>query len=67
MSVGVVGKDTAFKELDEEETKRYLSMIEGEERRAPPASDDEPRPLNEDERRDDSPTDPVPVVAMDTE
>lgn len=57
--------DTLYKEFGEDETARYLSMIEGEERRgAPPAGAD---PVVPDDRSENEPRDPEPVVAMDTE
>lgn len=33
VSIGIVGKDRPFTVLDEEETGRYLALVEGEERR----------------------------------
>lgn len=57
--------DTPYKEFAENETARYLSMIEGEERRgAPPTGAD---PVAPDDGSENEPRDPEPVVAMDTE
>lgn len=71
VSIGYVGKEKAFKILDENETAPYLALIEGEERRggsgaAAAAIEAQPAdPLREDVG-DDGPQDPVPAVAMDT-
>ncbi len=65
MSIGIVGEKTPYKEFDEEETARFLSMIEGEERRgAPPSGSD---PVSSDDGPENPPPDPEPAVAMDTE
>ncbi|KAK7598108.1 hypothetical protein V9T40_006343 [Parthenolecanium corni] len=65
VSIGIVGVDTTYKEFAENETARYLSMIEGEERRgAPPTGTD---PVAPDDGSENEPRDPEPVVAMDTE
>lgn len=70
VSIGIVGKHSPFKILDEEETSTYLSKIEGEERRGapagPPGGDDAP---GGDDDAPDAPGDrpePQVAVAMET-
>lgn len=44
VSIGIVGKGTAFEIYAEDGTSEYLRLIEGEERRvARPTGDEEPR------------------------
>lgn len=67
VSIGLVGKTAPFRVFTEDETGRYLTLIEGEEKRLtsspdePPAGPPQPPPAGE------GPTDPQPVVAMETE
>ncbi|XP_066999510.2 proteasome subunit alpha type-1 [Anabrus simplex] len=68
VSIGIVGKGTLFKVFDEDDTGRYLAMIEGEEKRGPPPdqppADPSPRPPPD---GGEGPQDPQPAVAMETE
>jgi hypothetical protein len=65
VSIGVVGKGSLYHESNEEETSRYLTMIQGEERRGAPAvAVDLPV---EERSSGNSPADPEPQVAMETE
>lgn len=76
VSIGVVGKGTEFSILDETVMQRYLSEIEGDDKRGRPTegevqSDDRPP---QDPPSDPSPRDPSVAVAteqrpsaMDTE
>lgn len=66
MSIGIVGKDIPYNECVEDEIARYLSMIEGEERRGAPASSSKQVPSSDD-GSENPPPDPVPTVAMETE
>ncbi|XP_065225079.1 proteasome subunit alpha type-1 [Planococcus citri] len=65
VSIGIVGKDTPYKDSAEDDIARYLSMIEGEERRGAPASSSKQVPS--DDGSESPPPDPVPTVAMETE
>ncbi|CAB0028721.1 unnamed protein product [Trichogramma brassicae] len=67
VSIGVVGKGTDFKILDEAETQRYLSEIEGDDKRTRPSDGDAP---SDDRPPQDPPADPLaqdPQVAVATE
>lgn len=69
VSIGLVGENQPFKVLEEDETGRYLSMIEGEERRGAPsggagAAD---APLRDEAGDQEGQRDPTAAVAMDTE
>lgn len=66
VSIGIVGEGVPYNECKEEELARYLSMIEGEERRGAPASSSKQESPS-DESGDNPPPDPVPTVAMETE
>lgn len=68
VSIGIVGLDQEFDILDENKTARYLSEIEGDEKRGSnrgveAAQDDQP-PLDP---PSNAPADPRVSVAMDTE
>lgn len=68
VAIGLVGKDTPFRVFDEEETGKYLAVIEGEERRGTSSSApaDEPGPAAP-PSGEDAPRDPEVATAMDTE
>lgn len=68
VSIGIVGKNTPFKALDEEGTAEYLRLIEGEEKRGgpPDTTGQDPTPPQP-PPSGDGPQDPVPAVAMETE
>lgn len=68
VSIGIVGKNTLFKVLDEEGTAQYLRMIEGEEKRGgqPDTTGQDPTPPQP-PPSGEGPQDPVPAVAMETE
>lgn len=68
VSIGIVGKNTPFKVLDEEGTAQYLRMIEGEEKRGgqPDTTGQDPTPPQP-PPSGEGPQDPVPAVAMETE
>ncbi|XP_047004179.1 proteasome subunit alpha type-1 [Schistocerca americana] len=66
VSIALVGKGTDFTVFSEEETGRYLAMIEGEERRTgQPPPEEQPAPSGDTGPAPDP--DPQPAVAMDTE
>ena len=64
VSIGIVGVGTPYQEFNDDETSRFLDMIQGEERRGAPAAAAE---VPTEERPGNSPTDPSPTVAMETE
>ncbi|KAH0555334.1 proteasome subunit alpha type-1 [Cotesia glomerata] len=67
VSIGVVGKGQVFEILTEEQTERYLTEIEGDEKRGRPAA---AGPSADDDKPQDPPAEgvePRPAVAMDTE
>lgn len=67
VSIALVGKNTPFHVFDEDNLARYLSMIEGEEKRSSQpesAGDAAPQPPPD---GDQAAPDPQPAVAMDTE
>ncbi|XP_050537219.1 proteasome subunit alpha type-1 [Daktulosphaira vitifoliae] len=68
VSIAVVGKGQQFEIYDEEKTQTKLSLIEGEERRAPAPSAEStgsgPQPPQD---GPEGPQDPIPAVAMETE
>lgn len=69
MAIGLVGEKTPLRVFDEEETGRYLALIEGEERRGTSGggpSDDPPAPPPGPPAGEE-PQDPQVAVAMDTE
>jgi len=68
VSIGIVGKNTPFKVLDEEGTAQYLRMIEGEEKRGgqPDTTGQDPTPPQP-PPSGEGPQDPIPAVAMETE
>jgi hypothetical protein len=68
VSIGIVGKNTSFKVLDEEGTAQYLRMIEGEEKRGgqPDTTGQDPTPTQP-PPSGEGPQDPIPAVAMETE
>lgn len=70
MAIGLVGENTPLRIFDEEETGRYLALIEGEERRGISgggASDEPPAPPPGPPEEGEAPQDPQVAVAMDTE
>jgi hypothetical protein len=68
VSIGIVGRNTAFNVVDEEGTAQYLRMIEGEEKRGgqPDTTGQDPTPPQP-PPGPEGPQDPIPAVAMDTE
>lgn len=67
VSIGLVGKDTNFYVLSEDEMSTYLSAIEGEEKRGSGAGADKPaEPLGSGAEGGDQDRDPMAAVAMDT-
>jgi len=68
VAIGLVGKDTRFREFDEEEMKKYLAVVVGEERRAAPtiSGDTPPGPPPSGPSATPSAT-PAVAVAMETE
>lgn len=64
-----MGKDQLFEIYDEEKTQAKLSLIEGEERRAPAPKSDSASSGSQppQDGPDAPPTEPIPVVAMETE
>lgn len=67
VSIAVVGENTEFKILNEEETGVYLTAIEGEERRGGNFSSEGPAAPSTDDQGEQGPQDPTPTVAMETE
>lgn len=67
VSIGVVGKSTVFKILDEDATGTYLQSIEGEEKRHSGGDDAAPTAESADPPSGADAGDPTPAVAMDTE
>ncbi|XP_044734436.1 proteasome subunit alpha type-1 [Chrysoperla carnea] len=67
VSIGVVGKSTVFKILDEEATGTYLQSIEGEEKRHSGGDEAAPAAESVDPPAGADAGDPTPAVAMDTE
>jgi len=64
-----VGKDQLFEIYNEENTQAKLSLIEGEERRAPAPSSDSAGGGSQPPQDGPGapPRDPIPLVAMETE
>jgi len=64
-----VGKDQLFEIYDEEKTQAKLSLIEGEERRAPAPSSDSGSSGSQPPQDGPGgpPSDAIPAVAMETE
>lgn len=70
VAIGLVGEKTTLRVFDEEETGRYLALIEGEERRGIGGggpSDDPPAPPPGPPAAGEDPQEPQVAVAMDTE
>ncbi|XP_054261402.1 proteasome subunit alpha type-1-like [Macrosteles quadrilineatus] len=67
VAIALVGEKTPLRIFDEEETGRYLALIEGEERRGGAPADDPPAPPPGPPDAGEESQDPRVSVAMDTE
>lgn len=63
-SLGIVGKDHSFTVYDDDDVKKYLDMIEGEERSTAPPKEEEPAAMEEGEGGE-APQDPPADAPMD--
>lgn len=67
VSIGLVGENHPFKIFDEEETSRYLALIENEERRTTAAAASVPAPDDTPDDSANAPTEGNEPGSMETD